>query len=115
MLKELLINLARSAISDALNHTSTIEEKKLFERYPDFEKSVATFVTLTIEGKLRGCIGSLVPKRSLFEDLTDNARSAALSDPRFPRLNLEELPKVKIEVSLLSEPKELLYTTIKEL
>jgi len=115
MLKELLINLARSTISDALDHTSTIDEDKLFKEYPDFEKPAATFVTLTIGGKLRGCIGSLAAERSLFEDLTTNARSAALADPRFPRLTAEEFSKVKIEVSLLSEPKEFVYSTIKDL
>jgi AmmeMemoRadiSam system protein A len=54
-------------------------------------------------GGLRGCIGTLVAYRPLAEDVRGNATAAAFRDPRFPRLEADELPRVRIEVSLLSE------------
>lgn len=115
MSKSLFINLARTAISDALEHTSTIDEKSLLEQYPDFNKHAATFVTLTLNGQLRGCVGSLKAERSLLEDISSNARDAALADPRFSRLTLEEFSKIKVEISLLTEPKEYVYKSINDL
>lgn len=69
----------------------------------------ATFVTLTQDARLRGCIGSLEAHRPLGEDVHDNARAAALADPRFPALLAEELARTRIEVSLLSAPKEIAF------
>lgn len=62
----------------------------------------AVFVTLTEAGRLRGCIGSLEAHRPLGVDLEHNARAAAFSDPRFPPLSREELPRVRVEVSVLT-------------
>ncbi|PTD97966.1 AmmeMemoRadiSam system protein A [Pseudothauera lacus] len=62
----------------------------------------ATFVTLHRQGRLRGCIGSLRPQRSLAEDVAANAVAAATRDPRFAPLQCDELDSVDIEVSLLS-------------
>lgn len=69
----------------------------------------ATFVTLTRQGRLRGCIGSLEAHRPLAQDLAHNARAAAFHDPRFPPLVEEELEHIRIEVSLLSRPEPLPY------
>ncbi|SDO04097.1 AmmeMemoRadiSam system protein B [Pseudomonas jinjuensis] len=62
----------------------------------------ACFVTLTLEGQLRGCIGRLVPERSLREDVRANARAAATEDPRFLPLSEAEWAETRLEVSLLS-------------
>ena len=62
----------------------------------------AAFVTLTINGRLRGCIGSLAPRRPLGQDIAAHARAAAFSDPRFAPLAPDEFPAVQIEVSILS-------------
>jgi AmmeMemoRadiSam system protein A len=62
----------------------------------------ATFVTLTQDGHLRGCIGSLEAHRSLDADVRANARAAAFADPRFAPLRPSELQRTRIEVSLLS-------------
>lgn len=67
----------------------------------------AAFVTLTLDGRLRGCIGSLSARRPLGEDVAANARAAAFEDPRFPELTEGELKRVDIEVSVLTEPKEM--------
>lgn len=65
----------------------------------------ATFVTLTADGELRGCIGTLEAYRPLAEDVTANAQSAAFSDYRFPPVTMSEFPSLCVEVSLL-EPAE---------
>jgi MEMO1 family protein len=65
----------------------------------------ATFVTLTKEGNLRGCIGSLQAERALVEDVAQNALGAAFHDPRFPAMTPAEWPRCRVEVSLLSTPK----------
>ena len=60
------------------------------------------FVTLRIDGDLRGCIGSLTPLcPNLVEETTDRARAAAFDDPRFAPLTLAELEQTDIEVSIL--------------
>ncbi|MCB1960427.1 MAG: AmmeMemoRadiSam system protein A [Rhodocyclaceae bacterium] len=61
----------------------------------------ACFVTLTRNGQLRGCMGSLKPHRSLAEDVAANAEAAALRDPRFAPLTAQDWPGVRVEVSLL--------------
>lgn len=62
----------------------------------------ATFVTLTQQGQLRGCIGSLAAHRPLLEDVRANAVAAAFRDPRFDPLQASELAHTRVEVSLLS-------------
>ena len=67
----------------------------------------ASFVTLTLGGSLRGCIGSLAPHRTLGEDVEANAVAAAVRDPRFPPLTSGEFEATLIEVSVLSAPRVL--------
>lgn len=74
------------------------------------QKPGACFVTLTLNGQLRGCIGSLEAHRALGDDLRSNALAAALRDPRFPPLTAAELPAIRIEVSLLGAPQPLAFT-----
>jgi AmmeMemoRadiSam system protein A len=66
-------------------------------------------VTLTKDGNLRGCIGSLEARRPLIIDVRDNAVSAAFSDPRFPPVAPHELEDLHIEVSVLSPARRLPY------
>ena len=68
---------------------------------PALAERGATFVTLTRNGQLRGCMGSIKPQRSLAEDVVANAQSAALRDPRFSPLTAEQWPGVRVEVSQL--------------
>jgi len=76
---------------------------------PWLEQAGATFVTLTKDAQLRGCIGSLEPTRALGEDVAQNALGAAFRDPRFPPLTAAEWPQCRVEVSLLSAPKPLRF------
>lgn len=62
----------------------------------------ASFVTLHLDGDLRGCIGSVEARRALGDDVTHNARAAAYRDPRFPPVSADELPRLDVEVSVLS-------------
>ncbi len=93
----LMIALARSAISSRLGWHFALDASA-----PILDKPAATFITLTKNGKLRGCIGSLQAHRSLREDIEANAQAAAFQDPRFEPLKFDELRQVRIEVSLLS-------------
>ena len=78
--------------------------------HPALRAPGASFVTLTLDGALRGCIGSLEAHRPLGEDIEVNARAAAFDDPRFPPLSAAELPDTRIEISILSEPTPMQFT-----
>ena len=78
------------------------------DRKKYYEKG-ACFVTLTMNDVLRGCVGSLVATKNLWQDVVDNAINAAFNDYRFPPLRKEELEHVKIEVSVLSPATQIKY------
>lgn len=107
---KILLQIARSAISRAL-HVSGISAAEVDENMPWLSKPGATFVTLTQWGELRGCIGSLQACDPLIEDVSNNAVSAALYDPRFSPLAADELESISLEVSLLSELQPLGFTS----
>lgn len=92
-----LARLAREAIAEALGGPVCDRTGA-----PGFEGPGASFVTLSLDGKLRGCMGGLEPSASLVEDIIDHALAAAFQDPRFAPLGREELPRLAVEVSLLS-------------
>jgi AmmeMemoRadiSam system protein B/AmmeMemoRadiSam system protein A len=99
-----LVSIARGAISSALGAgLAAIPD------VPWLAEHRASFVTLTMDGDLRGCIGSLEAWRPLGEDVASNARGAALRDPRFPPVRLDELASIRIDVSLLSSPSPLVF------
>ena len=100
-----LLAIARNSIEAALGAS----ELKRLPDEPWLKPAHATFITLTQNGGLRGCIGSLEAHRPLGEDVRHNARAAALSDPRFPALTREELARTRVELSLLSTPKLLAF------
>jgi AmmeMemoRadiSam system protein B/AmmeMemoRadiSam system protein A len=99
-----LLSLARASIEkDLLGNSAQGADA------PWLAQTGATFVTLTREGALRGCIGSLSAARALGEDVAQNALAAAFRDPRFPAMTAAEWPQCKLEVSLLSTPKPLRF------
>lgn len=109
------VDIATNAIKEHFDSNSSLNVKALYEAFPKLKEPGASFVTLTYNGDLRGCIGSLKAYRPLLEDLVKNAKAAAFSDPRFYPLSLEEFAKTFIEVSLLSPPKLLNYTDTTDL
>ena len=114
-MEKVIRSLAKQAILDEFDKTQSIDTKMLLEKYPALAQQRATFVTLSLDGRLRGCIGSLVAHRTLLDDLIHNAKSAAFEDPRFYPLSPEEFKKVVIGISLLSPPEPLLYDSIEDL
>ena len=77
---------------------------------PELAQPGATFVTLTQGGQLRGCIGSLEAWRPLAQDVQANALAAAFRDPRFAPLTAGELPRTRVEVSLLTPAEAMRFT-----
>jgi hypothetical protein len=108
--KEILLQLARFAISEVIGKPENLNVDTLIKDNPWLEEERASFVTITIDGdKLRGCIGSLIAHRKLYLDVIHNAKSAAMHDPRFPPLTLKEFEQIKIEISLLTHPESISY------
>lgn len=99
LLGQALLVRARNAIAGELGLPTQAEAGHHILHEPG-----ATFVTLTQDGRLRGCIGSLEAWRPLDEDVRANAKSAAFRDPRFPPLARAELELTRVEVSLLTPP-----------
>lgn len=99
---KILLPIARAAIAQVLNVPHVADESA-----PWLTEHGACFVTLTQNGELRGCIGSLQAHRPLLADVKSNAVSAALHDPRFTPLSRAELDITTVEVSLLSESEEM--------
>ena len=116
-MNDIIIALAKAAILVALNQPEEFDLEHALKTYPSLEENGAAFVTINTEPneQLRGCIGSLQAYRPLYKDIISNAQAAALRDPRFLPLTLEELQHIKIEVSILSEPQPLAYNTIEDL
>jgi AmmeMemoRadiSam system protein B len=92
-----LLGLARGSVGNALGVAPVVA----IPDAPWLRERRATFVTLMQEGRLRGCIGSLHPTRTLGEDVVANAAAAALADRRFSPLTSHELRGIELEVSLL--------------
>ena len=92
-----LLSIARESLAEAFGLDRVPRPAE-----PWLAEPGACFVTLMKDGELRGCIGSLEAERALGEDVAENARAAALRDPRFAPLTAAEWPRCRVEVSLLS-------------
>ena len=75
------------------------------DRSESFGEPRALFVTLKLDGRLRGCIGTLAPEGDLARTVPKFALRAAFEDPRFPPLAAHELPECEIEISVLTPPR----------
>lgn len=106
-----IINLAKASILAAINGEEFIPERIP----PVLSQYGASFVTLKLNGELRGCIGSVYPTKPLVLDIIDNARNAAFQDFRFEPLTMAEFNKIEVEISLLSEIKRIQYKDERDL
>ncbi|MBU0676864.1 MAG: AmmeMemoRadiSam system protein A [Verrucomicrobia bacterium] len=107
--QQLLIDMAHDSIRHGVLRGT--ELKVHCENFPErLRDPRATFVTLEIDGRLRGCIGSLEAYRPLIEDVAANAYSAAFRDPRFPTMTPEEAEKLDIHISILSPPEPIKFS-----
>lgn len=109
-----LVALARKTIFDRLGMDEG-QAPEGIENEKVLHTPCGTFVTLTLDGELRGCIGSLTSDESILEGVRRNAVNAALYDPRFPPLTQEEARRMAVEVSVLTEPQPLAYKDAKDL
>lgn len=100
-----LLVVARNAIARELNRPPVGEPSSSTSKWLD--RKAATFVTLTENERLRGCIGTLRAREPLRDDVARHAVDAAFNDPRFAPVQNEEYPMLHIEVSVLSEPERI--------
>ncbi len=109
-----LLRMAREAMERGVKGEKLppVDESMLT---PHLREAGASFVTLTVRGQLRGCIGALEPYQSLAEDVREHAIAAALEDPRFPAVSERELDRIEIEVSRLTRPVPLEYKDANDL
>jgi len=103
--QKVLLARARGAILCRLQK-GTPPENSGIPADSELLKTRAVFVTLHLGGRLRGCIGSLEARESLWQNVWRMAQQAAFSDPRFPPLSADEFDKTDIEISVLSPFRE---------
>ncbi|PKN29925.1 MAG: AmmeMemoRadiSam system protein A [Deltaproteobacteria bacterium HGW-Deltaproteobacteria-21] len=109
-----LLSIARRTIETRLSNQEEEPSSDQSES-PQYKEKRGTFVTLTIEGALRGCIGHIIPQETLIEGVRINAINAAFKDPRFRPLGQKEWRRVKIEVSILTDPVPIRYSDAEDL
>ncbi len=108
--RKILLRVARQALEAAVRRQPEpqLNGQEMTSR---LQEPGASFVTLTIRGVLRGCVGTLEPYQSLVDDVCEHAVAAALQDFRFHPVRPEELNQIEIEVSRLTIPQLLPYIT----
>jgi AmmeMemoRadiSam system protein B/AmmeMemoRadiSam system protein A len=104
--KRYLVALARTSLDASVKKTQYLLPKDI---PAILHEKRGCFVTLTINGTLRGCIGYIDPIEPLYKAVVENARNAALRDSRFSPVTLSELNQVSIEISVLTLPQDLPY------
>ncbi len=104
--KEELLSMARKNIRSLLYDNRRLEV--LPEKIPPvFNKPLGAFVTIKIEGKLRGCIGRFISSDPLYEVVLESSKSSAFEDPRFSPLTREEFEKTDLEITVLGPLKKI--------
>ncbi len=115
-LQDLLLRLARAAIEERFGKPFSYSKEILCAQFPELGEKRATFVTINVDGdSLRGCIGSLLPHATLYDDIIYNAKAAAFEDRRFYPLEQSEYPYCSIDISLLTLPEAQEYDTAETL
>lgn len=109
--KKYLLTLAREAITKE-NKNLNVDQNKLSNF---LKQNRGCFVTLTINNELRGCVGYIKPIKPLYQAVIDNAYNSAYSDYRFNPVSKNEINDLKIEISILTVPKKLSFSSSKDL
>lgn len=112
--KAYLLKVAREAMTSGVTGRP-LQKLKLDEIAPTLRENGASFVTLTIDGQLRGCIGTLEAYQPLIIDVQTRAFQAALEDYRFYPVTIDELPNINVEISRLTPSAPLQYSEPQEL
>jgi len=111
--EHLLIRLAHRSIQNVFDsRRDNFKDLETFIPKEYLEKK-GSFVTLTINNRLRGCIGNITSTKTVFEGIIANAKFAAFQDPRFDELTEKEFERTDIEISILSKPKDCTLEEIK--
>lgn len=112
--RQQLLQAARQSILNGLHHNRPL--------HPDMtgagamlQEQCACFVTLHLDGELRGCIGTTDAVAPLLQAVADNAYRAAFHDPRFKPLDMDEFERINISISVLTRPEPLHFTSEAEL
>ena len=113
--RERVLSACMTALRDAMQTGGKAPSVGLDDLSPTLSAWRATFVTLTENEQLRGCIGSLEPRRPLIEDAVANTAKAAFADPRFAPLKASELLGLRLDVSIVSHPRPIPATSESEL
>jgi AmmeMemoRadiSam system protein A len=112
--KKFLLDLARTTLVNAVTN-GHLPEVSAQDVPPKLAETKACFVTLTENGALRGCVGHIFPQEPLYKAVVDTAQSAAIRDWRFPPVQPDEVGKIKIEISVLTEPQPLRFNSPEDL
>ncbi len=108
--KRQLLKLAAASIKYGLEHHVALPVNLV--EYPAAMQQIrASFVTLTINQQLHGCIGTLEAQHPLVEDVVNNAFAAAFHDPRFNPLQRNEYPRLHYHISLLNSPSPMQFSS----
>jgi AmmeMemoRadiSam system protein A len=111
----IFVELAKESIREVFDSSIKIDKEYYTKQEPSLLQTQASFVTLNKNHSLRGCIGSIIPTRELFDDIVRNAKLAAFNDHRFTPLTIDEFDLLEIDVSILTIPQEVEYSSIDEL
>jgi AmmeMemoRadiSam system protein A len=107
--RQTLLKLARRAIEQGVADSRPHAQDEAAGLPASLLEQGACFVTLTLGGELRGCIGSLEATQSLAADVQEHALDAAINDFRFPAVSVNEVSRLRIELSVLTRPAPLEY------
>jgi len=112
--KEFLLKLARQTLNSYVKEKNipVVKESSISK---ELLEEKGCFVTLEKQENLRGCIGHIFPKEALYKCIIDNAVNAAVNDRRFWPVTEDELDDIEVEVSVLSVPKTLKFSSSEDL
>ncbi len=112
---DILLRLARQTIEERLGLPPSVPVDPAELEDPDLREHRGVFVTLNKRGNLRGCIGSLLGVESIIDGVRRHAINAALHDHRFPMVTADEVPELRIDISVLTAPQNLEYDGAEDL
>jgi AmmeMemoRadiSam system protein A len=112
--KEYMLSLARQAIEQYLKYKEppALKEQALTD---NLKENRPCFVTLMYKGRLRGCIGMFEFNTPLYKNIISRAKAAATEDSRFLPVTADELKDINIEISILTEPQDLKFSSPEDL
>ena len=101
--KKISLQIAGESIRHGLEHGTAVKINTS-DYSLNLQQTLACFVTLHKNGQLRGCIGALEAYQPLINDIAEHAFAAAFQDPRFPPVTADEISQLDLEISVLTNP-----------